>query len=84
MEDVNFINDDCLDDANAKMDFRLRVEGGEELLADFLGEFFGIIEALERFRQTRLHPLGWQHYRCRHHRAGKWATTGFVHSSQSN
>jgi len=36
---------------------------------------------LERFGQTRLHPLSWQHRRRRHHRAGEWATTGFVHPS---
>lgn len=47
LEDIDFINNRCVNDANAEMDFGFRVNGGEQFFADFLGEFFRIIEALE-------------------------------------
>ena len=80
LENIDFIDDGCLNDANAEMDFSFRVDCVEQSLADFLGESFGIIEALERFGQTRLRPLGRQNCCCCHHGPGQRPTTGFVHA----
>jgi hypothetical protein len=80
LEDVDFVNDQRVNDPNAEMDFGFHVNGFEELLANFLGEFFGVIEASERFGQTGFHPLRWQHHGGGHHGASQWAAAGFVHA----
>ena len=40
LEDVDFVDDGCADDADAEMNFRFRVNGGKKFLADFFGELF--------------------------------------------
>ena len=40
LEDVDLVDDRGVDNADAEMDFRFRVNGGEEFLADFFGELF--------------------------------------------
>ena len=80
LEDVDVVDDSSVDDADAEMNLRFRVNGGEKFLADFLGELLGVVEAQEGFREAFGDPLNRQHHRRRHNRTGKRAAPGFVHS----
>jgi len=80
LEDVDVVDDPGVDDADAEMNFRLRMNGGEEFLADFLGELLGVIEASKGFGEAIGNPLRRQHRRRRHNRPGKRAAPGFINA----
>ena len=81
LEDVDLVDDSSVNDADAEMNLRFRVNGGEEFLADFLGELFGILQPSAGFGEAFGDPLDRQHRRRRHDRPGERAAPGFVHTS---
>ncbi len=80
LEDIDVVDERRVDDADAEMDLRFRVNGGEKFLADFLGELLGVVETQEGFREAFGDPLNRQHHRRRHNRTGERAAPGFVHT----
>ena len=80
LEDIDVVDERRVDDADAEMDLRFRVNGGEKFLADFLGELLGVVETQEGSWEAFGDPLTRQHRRRRHNGTGKRAAPGFVHT----
>lgn len=80
LEDIDVVDERRVDDADAEMDLRFRVNGGEKFLTDFLGELLRVVESQEGFREAFGDPLNRQHRRRRHNRTGERAAPGFVHT----
>ena len=80
LEDIDIVDERRVDDADAEMDLRFRVNGSEKFLADFLGELLRVVESQEGFREAFGDPLNRQHRRHRHNRTGERAAPGFVHT----